>query len=267
VRVEDLDTARVRPGAAEWQFADLAALGLDWDGPVEEQSRRTGLYAAAVERLEESGLLYPCFCSRAEIRAAASAPHGPVGSYPGTCADLSEEERARRASERGRPPALRARTATREVRWTDRLAGERAGPSDDVVVRRGDGAWAYNLAVVVDDAAQGIGEVVRGDDLADSTPRQVALGRLLGLPEPRWAHVPLVLGPDGERLAKRHGAITLADRAALGESPAEVLALLARSLGLARGSERPAPARLLERFDPDALPREPWVLVDQPPCG
>ncbi len=152
------------------------------------------------------------------------------------------------------------RSAAPEVAWTDRLAGPRSGPVDDVVVRRGDGVYAYHLAVVVDDAAQGIGEVVRGDDLADSTPRQVALGRLLGLTEPTWTHVPLVLGPDGARLAKRHGAVTLADRAARGESPADVLALLARSLGLASPRERPTPADLLPRFDPAALPREPWVV-------
>jgi len=260
--MEDLDTARVREGAAERQLADLAALGLDPDGPVTRQSARTGLYAAAVERLAAAGLIYPCFCTRAEIRAAASAPHGPVGAYPGTCARLSDSERAARAAETGRPPALRARTATPELRWTDRLGGERAGSADDVVVRRGDGAFAYNLAVVGDDAAQGVGEVVRGDDLADSTPRQVALGRLLGLPQPRWTHVPLVLGPDGERLAKRHGAVTLADRAARGESPSEVLGLLARSLGLAAPGERPGLPDLLARFDPAALPREPWTLRD-----
>jgi len=260
--MEDLDTARVREGVAEGQLTDLAALGLDPDGPVARQSARTGLYAAAVERLAAAGLVYPCFCTRAEIRAAASAPHGPVGAYPGTCARLSDSERAARAAETGRPPALRARTGGPDVAWTDRLLGERSGPVDDVVVRRGDGAFAYNLAVVVDDAAQGVGEVVRGDDLADSTPRQVALGRMLGLPQPRWTHVPLVLGPDGSRLAKRHGAVTLADRAARGESPSEVLGLLARSLGLAAPGERPGLPDLLARFDPAALPREPWTLRD-----
>lgn len=260
--MEDLDSGRVRPGAAEGQLADLAALGLDRDGPVELQSRRADRYAAAVARLDDAGLVYPCFCTRAEIRAAASAPHGPLGSYPGTCSRLSAAQRAARAAETGRPPALRVRCAEPALSWTDRLGGERSGSVDDVVLRRGDGAFAYNLAVVVDDAAQGIGEVVRGDDLADSTPRQVALGRLLGLPEPRWTHVPLVLGPDGERLAKRHGAVTLADRAARGESPSDVLGLLARSLGLAAPGERPGPADLLARFDPAALPREPWTLRD-----
>ncbi len=250
----------MRPGAAEAQLADLASLGLDHDGPVERQSARTDGYAAAIADLEAAGLLYPCFCSRAEIRAAVSAPHGPVGAYPGTCARLTGAERRSRLAAAARPPARRVRSATEEIAWTDRLGGARAGPVDDVVVRRGDGAYAYHLAVVVDDAAQGIGEVVRGDDLADATPRQVALGRLLGLPEPTWTHVPLVLGPDGARLAKRHGTVTLADRAARGESPADVLALLARSLSLARAGEHPTPAELLARFDPAALPRVPWTL-------
>jgi glutamyl-tRNA synthetase len=132
---------------------------------------------------------------------------------------------------------------------------------DDVVVRRNDGAPAYNLAVVVDDGAQGVGEVVRGADLLDSTPRQLHLARLLGVPAPSHAHVPLVLGPDGARLAKRHGSVTLADRAALGESPAEARAGLAASVGLAEPGERPTLAQLLERFDPAALPREPTVLA------
>src|SRR5918998_654197 len=130
---------------------------------------------------------------------------------------------------------------------------------DGFVVRRNDGTPAYQLAVVVDDAEQGIGEVVRGADLADSTSRQVLISRLLGLPVPRYAHVPLVLGPDGTRLAKRHGAVTLGDRAARGEGPGEVLAWMARSLGLAEPGEKPSVGDLLSRFDPDRLPPEPTV--------
>jgi glutamyl-tRNA synthetase len=252
----------VRPGCAEAQLADLAALGLDWDGQVVHQSERRGLYADAIERLRDDGLLYPCYCTRAEIRDAASAPHGalPEGSYPGTCRDLSAAQRAER-ERAGRPPALRLRAAGTVVSFSDRLLGGRRDSVDDLVVRRNDGAPAYNLAVVVDDAAQGVSEVVRGADLLDTTARQLHLAALLGLPAPSHAHVPLVLGPDGTRLAKRHGAVTLAQRAAAGESPIDVRAQLAASVGLAAPGERPALDELLARFDPSALPSEPSVLT------
>jgi glutamyl-tRNA synthetase len=232
MRVEDLDAGRVRPGLEE---AHLAAH-------------------------EADDLVYECFCTRAEIREAASAPHGPLpeGAYPGTCAQLTAAERAERRAG-GRPPALRLRAGAAEVEVVDRLRGPVGAVVDDFVVRRNDGAPAYNLAVVVDDAAQAIGEVVRGDDLLDSTPRQVLLARRLGVPAPAFAHVPLVLGPDGARLAKRHGAVTLADRRALGESPDDVRGRLAVTLGLAEPGEAPAPAELLARFDPARLPAGPTV--------
>ncbi len=194
--MEDLDRSRVRPGVEEAQLSDLRALGLDWDGPVVRQSERMELYEEAIARLEAGGLLYPCYCTRAEIRAAASAPHGIPASdrYPGTCRELTTAQRAEREAS-GRPPALRVRSDGARVAFDDRLLGRCEEEVDDFVVRRNDGTPAYQLAVVVDDAAQGIGEVVRGADLADSTPRQILLARLLGLPEPRYAHVPLVLGP------------------------------------------------------------------------
>jgi glutamyl-tRNA synthetase len=260
VRVEDLDRSRVRPGVEEAQLADLRALGIEWDGPVVRQSERMTLYDEAMAGLDAGGLLYPCYCTRAEIRAAVSAPHGIPASdrYPGTCRELTAKERAERETS-GRPPALRVRSENARVSFEDRLLGRYEGEVDDFVVRRNDGAPAYQLAVVVDDAAQAIGEVVRGADLLDSTPRQVLLQRLLGLPSPRYAHVPLILGPDGRRLAKRHGAVTLADRESMGEGPGEVLAWMARSLGLAGPGERPAPAELLARFDPARLPLEPTV--------
>jgi glutamyl-tRNA synthetase len=240
LRIEDLDRGRVRAEHEERQLADLAALGLDWDEEPVRQSERAALYDEALEHLD----VYPCFCTRAEIREAASAPHGagPEGAYPGTCRSLSAAERAERERS-GRPPALRVRAD---------------GAVDDFVVRRNDGAFAYNLAVVVDDAHQGIEQVVRGADLEETTPRQVWLGRALGLPVPDYRHVPLVLGPDGARLAKRHGAVTLADRP---ESPEAVRGLLAASLGLAEPGEEPSVGELLERFDGDALPSEPWVLT------
>ena len=242
VRMEDLDTGRVRPGAAEQQLADLAAIGLDWDGEVVFQSQRLERYADAIEALGDR--VYECYCTRAEIRAAASAPHGPLpeGAYPGTCLRLTAAELAEKHAS-GRPPALRVRADAALLGFEDRLHGWTEGVVDDFVVRRNDGAPAYNLAVVVDDAEQGIGEVVRGDDLLDSTPRQLFLARALGLPEPSYAHVPLVLGPDGQRLAKRHGDVTLRE-----VEPDAARAWMLRSLGLALG-RRFRPRRSPPRAD------------------
>jgi glutamyl-tRNA synthetase len=254
VRMEDLDTGRVREHFYEEQLHDLAALGLDWDGPVVRQSERIDLYEDALRALRDQGLVYECWCTRAEIREAASAPHDalPEGAYPGTCLRLTTAQRAERAAA-GRPPALRVRAQAARVAFDDRLTGYFEGVVDDFVVRRNDGAFAYNLAVVVDDAAQGVGEVVRGVDLLDSTPRQLWLGERLGLPAPRHAHVALVLGPDGSRLAKRHGAVTLADRAALGQAPDDVRDELAASLHVCARGERLTPAELVERFSIRAL--------------
>lgn len=240
------------------QLGDLAAIGIDWDGDVVRQSERSERYAEALALLEAEGRAYPCWCTRAEIREATSAPHGPLpeGHYPGTCRRLTAAQRAEREAT-GRPPALRVAADAAPVAFTDRLHGRQEGVVDDFVVRRNDGAYAYNLAVVVDDGAQGVGEVVRGDDLLDSTPRQLWLAERLGLSAPTFAHVPLVLGGDGARLAKRHGAVTLADRAEQGEGPDEVRARLAASVGLAAPGERPTPAELVARFDPDAFSPPP----------
>lgn len=250
IRIEDLDTSRVRPGLAERQLSDLAAIGIDWDGDVVAQSTRIGLYEAALARLDQADLLYPCFCTRAEIRAAVSAPHSPAeeSAYPGTCRDLTDVERAARIAA-GRRPALRVRAAGDPVVFFDRVRGRIDATVDDFVVRRNDGAFAYNLAVVVDDAAQGIGEVVRGDDLLSSTGRQLRLGVLLGLPAPAHAHVPLVLGPDGSRLAKRHGAVTLREL-----DPARALAWMCASLGLPPARH---PRELVDAFDLRTLPTTP----------
>lgn len=253
LRVDDLD--RVRPGAEARQLADLAAIGLDWDPPVVRQSDRLPHYTAAIDRLTAAGLTYECFCTRREIQQAATAPHGPMGAYPGTCRDLTEAERAAKRAE-GRPAALRLRAAVTEFEVIDQLHGRYRGPVDDVVLRRGDGIPAYNLAVVVDDADQGVDQVVRGDDLLPSTPRQAYLATLLDLPVPQYAHVPLVLNESGQRLAKRDGAVTLADRHALGESTEQVVAALARSLGFTASTA----ARMLAEFDPLALPSKPWTL-------
>ncbi|HMI72280.1 MAG TPA: tRNA glutamyl-Q(34) synthetase GluQRS [Solirubrobacteraceae bacterium] len=254
VRMEDLDTGRVRERFYDEQLHDLAALGLDWDGPVVRQSQRIEIYEEALETLRGNGLIYECWCTRAEIREAASAPHGelPEGAYPGTCRGLTAAERAEREAS-GRPPALRVDAGAARIAFEDRLAGHVEGVVDDFVVRRNDGAFAYNLAVVVDDGAQGIGEVVRGADLLDSAPRQLWLGAQLGIPAPRHAHVALMLGPDGARLAKRHGAVTLADRAALGQSADDVRDELAASLQLCARGERLTPAELVERFSATTL--------------
>ncbi len=258
-----MDRDRFREGIEEEQLADLRCLGLDWDGPVVRQTERLDLYEEAISHLDEAGMLYPCYCTRREIRKAVSAPHGPISmSYPGTCRRLTSRERAGLEAA-GRKPSLRVRAEGLTASFEDRILGYREGGSDDFVVRRNDGSPAYQLTVVVDDAEQGIREVVRGDDLADSTPRQLILHRMLGLSEPGYAHVPLVLGPDGERLAKRHGerhgGITLSDRLRAGERPEGVLGWMALSLGLAEPGESLTAEDLIPRFDPDRLPREPAV--------
>jgi glutamyl-tRNA synthetase len=263
VRMEDLDRGSVRAEHYDGQLADLAAIGLDWDGPVVRQSERGALYHDAIAALVAAELTYPCYCTRREIQEAASAAHGdpmPEGAYPGTCRALTASQRAAREGA-GRRPALRLRAEPGlVVSFVDRLHGRVSAVVDDVVLRRGDGTPAYNLAVVVDDAAQGVEEVVRGDDLLLSTPRQIHIAELLGLDVPTYAHVPLVVGPDGARLAKRHGAVTLGDRAALGETPDDVRAALAASMGLASPGEAVSMSSLLARFDPRALPTAPWVF-------
>ncbi len=258
LRIEDLDQVRVAAaaGLAERQLRDLAALGIDHDGEVVRQSDRLALYESALAKLD----VYECYCSRREIAESAQAPHGDGHRpYPGTCRELTEADRAAKRVER--PAALRVRAGG--VTWTatDALYGPVTGVVDDFVLRRGDGTFAYNLAVVVDDGAQGVDQVVRGDDLRSSVPRQAWLAHRLGLTPPTYAHVPLAVGPDGRRLAKRDGAVTMTDLAGLGVTPTEVLTTLAASLGLARPGERVTPAGLLDRFDPAALSRAPWVVT------
>lgn len=266
LRLEDID--RVRSGSAERQIADLQAIGIDWDGEILVQSTRHEAHTAALDDLAAKGLLFECYCSRKDIREAASAPHVPPGHYPGTCLHLSEDERqAKRAkfAAAHRLPALRLQTPS--SRWTvfDELHGEYTGPVDHFVVRRSDGVPAYNLAAVVDDGFQGVDQVVRGDDLLSQAPAQAALATLLGIPVPVYVHVPLALAPSGARLAKRDGAVTLEDLATLGWSPADVLEWIGRSLGV---SGARTAADLLNALDMDhlrAMPLDPWVVT--PPTG
>ncbi|PTT70049.1 tRNA glutamyl-Q(34) synthetase GluQRS [Arthrobacter sp. HMWF013] len=251
LRIEDLD--RARAGAEAEQLRDLAAVGVTWDGAVVRQSGRSGLYSDAISRLSAAGLTYECFCTRREIQEAPSAPHAPQGAYPGTCRNLEPAELEIRRSTR--PAAIRLRAEVTEYTVKDVLHGAFTGVVDDFVLRRNDGVTAYNLAVVVDDAAQGIDQVVRGDDLLPSTPRQAYLAMLLNIPVPEYAHVPLVVNSDGARLAKRDGAVTLADLELSGHQATGVRDLILRSLGLPAGRLEQA----LAAFRPDSLPREPWV--------
>ncbi len=250
MRVEDLD--RARPGAEKQQLDDLRSLGLDWDGDIVRQSDRRALYDEAIDRLTDVGRVYQCFCTRREILDAPSAPHTPPGSYPGTCRDLTDAERARRSAER--PAALRQRTDVDTWTITEVLHGEVTGTVDDLVLRRNDGVPAYNLAVVVDDGAQEVDQVVRGDDLLTSAPRQAFLATLIGHEPPTYAHVPLALNTGGQRLAKRDGAVTRTELEARG---VDVLALIVDSLGLVGTT----PTELLASFDPHRLPRDPWTVV------
>ena len=278
MRVEDLD--RVRPGAAERQIADLAALGLDWNvspGSAAEstegkeagvlyQSTRLAAYEQAVQQLREAGLVYECYCTRREIQEASSAPHGAPGAYPGTCRGLSEAQREERRTQR--PPALRLRAECTSYTVQDDFYGAYTGLVDDFVLVRNDGTYAYNLTSVVDDAFVGVEQIVRGDDLLPSAPRQSYLAQLLGLTQPRYSHVPLALNTEGKRLAKRDGAVTLPQLREAGVEIPTILGWIAASIpvynadGSAHSADVPVPnaAAILERFDPARMATEPWVV-------
>ncbi|BDU71608.1 tRNA glutamyl-Q(34) synthetase GluQRS [Mesoterricola silvestris] len=259
IRMEDVDTARCRSTLGEAQLRDLAALGLESDGPVLWQSRRAGAYQAALQRLFGAGLLYPCACTRKDLAAMASAPHLDEGlrPYPGTC--------RHRALPFLRPDALRFRVPDGAVDWEDLLRGPQrddpAALTGDPLLHRRDGCYAYHLAVVVDDAAQGVTEVVRGLDLRGVTATQARLQEALGLPRPAYAHLGLVTAPGGSRLGKRDGALGLALLAHRGVDPARVLGWLGWSLGCL---ERPEPARLEELLPGFSWSRVPAGPVEAP---
>lgn len=268
LRIEDLDPARSKREYTEQLQRDLAFLGLCWDeggldanGPHApyEQSRRTAFYQQALDRLREQGLVYPCFCSRAQLHAA-SAPHASDGEvvYPGTCRNLTEEEIRRRSLVRS--PALRLMVPNEEIAFDDlhygRCSQNLAQECGDFILRRSDGVFAYQLAVVADDAAMGVTEVVRGRDLLASTPRQLYLYRLLCAPAPRFGHLPLLLAPDGRRLSKRDDDLSLDALVARGLSAAAITGALGYAAGLLERPEPASPAQLVPLFSWDKLPRE-----------
>lgn len=260
LRIEDID--RVRPGAAERQMEDLATIGLTWVEPVLWQSRRHAAHVEALQRLAKRDLLFECYCSRRDIASAAAAPHARPGFYPGTCLNLSQSQR-RTARERlaamGRKPALRLRPAVPHWQVNDELHGTVTEPIDAVVLQRGDGTIAYNLVVVVDDAYQGVDQVVRADDLLFTAPTQSYIAHELGLPPVTYVHVPLVVNEAGQRLAKRDGAVTLRDLIAAGWSVADVINYIARSIGATTPVE--TLEDLTQQFRPQALSRDPWVFI------
>lgn len=266
LRIEDLDRDRCRPDHERSQLADLMALGLVWDAPVMRQSQRLEEHREAFEQLRAAGRVYPCWCTRADVREAASAPHPGSGAsrYRGRCRHLSRDERRQRARETGREPVWRLDGQSERVRFHDLLRGRLDGVVDDVILWRADDTPAYNLAVVVDDAAQSVREVVRGDDLIDSTPSQILIAEILGLTRPAYLHVPLVLGAERERLAKRDGSVTLRQRLAAGESVEQIVGWMARSAGLADADEPTTLDALVSTFDPHELARDPVIL---PPAG
>jgi glutamyl-tRNA synthetase len=268
LRIEDLDGPRVVEGAAEAISHDLRWLGLDWDegpgvggscGPY-WQSQRSARYDAALAQLAQAQRLFACTCTRAELAASSSAPHGDLGPrYPGTCRERKDVPQ--------KSHSLRFRMEQGEG-FVDRLYGPQApSAGDDFIVHRSDGLYAYQLAVVVDDIAMGITEVVRGADLLSSTPRQLALYRALGATPPVFMHVPLMVGADGKRLAKRQRSRAIADYRAEGVAAQRIVGGLAATLGLATAGEALSPTDLIARYDPAKLPTEPTRIEIDPILG
>jgi glutamyl-tRNA synthetase len=264
LRIEDIDSPRVRPGAVQQALDDLRWLGLDWDeGPI-IQTQRVPHYEAALRQLQAQELVYPCTCTRGDVERAASAPHaeheGPV--YPGTCAGRKVADAAALV---GQPIAWRFRVPVGAITFEDAFRGATtialSEVGGDFVVWKSAGTPAYQLAVVVDDAAQGVTEVIRGDDLVPSTPRQLLLYQALGLPPPDFAHVPLVVGPDGRRLAKRHGDTRLAALRHAGVQPEALVGLLAWSCGWVKDIQSISARELLSLFRLASIPPQPFVLT------
>ncbi len=266
LRIEDIDSPRVKQGADQQALRDLEWLGLDWDeGPI-VQSERLPLYRAALEQLMTAERVYPCTCTRSDVERAASAPHleheGPV--YPGTCAGRRVGDALELTN---RPYCWRFRVPAKSPAFIDGFQGEvqidLRWMGGDFVVWKTATLPSYQLAVVVDDAAQGVTEVVRGEDLIPSTPRQLLLYQALGLTPPQFVHVPLVVGPDGRRLAKRHGDTRLSALREAGVRPEMLLGLLAWSCGWLAAIEPITLRELLPLVRLESIPREPFVLTPE----
>jgi glutamyl-tRNA synthetase len=265
LRIEDLDATRVRAEAAATAIADLKWLGLDWDSGPFFQSQRGASYEEALGVLKDRELVYPCTCTRADIERAAAAPHeedeGPT--YPATCAGRNVAD----ADSLGdRPFAWRFRVPQGNVSWNDLFLGrverDPARLGGDFPVSRNRLGPSYQLAVVVDDAMMGVNQVIRADDLVPSTPRQILLYQAFGFPPPQFGHVPLAVTPDGRRLAKRDGSIKLETLREQGALPRALIGMLARSCGWSRTIVPSWPSDWISRFDPGAVPGEPWVVRD-----
>lgn len=265
MRIEDIDGPRVKKGAEVAALEELAWMGLDWDGDPVRQSDRLPRYAAACRSLVDAGMAYPCTCSRREVEEAATAPHeeGVDGLvYPGTCRGRFGSMEEARAT--GREPALRFLVDREAVPFEDGFLGPQAGQvRGDFVIAKRDGGPAYQLAVVVDDAEMGIDEVLRADDLLPSTPRQLMLYEALGLRAPRFCHVPLVVGPDGKRLAKRHGDTSLARFRREGVRPEVLVGYLAGLAGLVAVGTECTATELVEGFSLDRVRRDKVVGSDR----
>ncbi len=269
MRMEDLDGPRVKPEAVAESLDVLAWLGLRWDEPMTYQSDRHPEYEKALTALATAGWVYPCVCTRKDVEQAASAPHADEAApaYPGTCRGrFASAEQAE--AETGRPASWRVRVPDKPVEFEDAFAGPRRfdlrREGGDFVVFRKQGLAAYQLAVVVDDADSGVDAIVRGDDLLDSAARQIHLRRLLGLtPEPTHWHLPLVVGPDGRRLAKRHGDTRISRYRELGAPPERVLGLIGRWSGAWAERREATMEELIARFDLARLPRGPVTFTGE----
>ncbi len=261
LRIEDLDPDRCRPAYIETLKDDLRWLGLDWDREQTPQSRRTAAYAEQFEKLEALGLVYPCYCTRGELHAA-SAPHASDGRvlYAGTCRQLTDAQRA----EKTKSPAWRLQVPDREFAFTDGLQGpfseNLAAECGDFIIRRADGVYAYQLAVVTDDGDGGVTQVVRGMDLLDSTPRQLYLYELLDLPAPEFYHVPLLVAPDGRRLSKREKDLDLG-QLRRSHSSQEILSRLAYLAGILESPETVSNQELISQFRWNKIKKSPIVLT------
>ncbi len=264
LRIEDIDGPRTRAGAEEAILEDLSWLGLDWDGEVLRQSERLDRYRQAADQLLAEGLAYPCICSRKEVAKAASAPHEEwqdAAAYPGTCRGrFSSLAQALAVS--GKEPALRLLVETVAQPFTDLFAGTQGGRMvGDFVIQKRDGGPAYQLAVVVDDIASGVDLIVRGADLLPSTPRQLLLYRHFASTPPSHLHLPLLVGPDGRRLAKRHGDTSLRRFRQQGVSAAALVCYLAAISGLVPARTQAMPEDLLDGFDLSRIPPDPVVAT------